>query len=213
MEIYRLKCQSLYVHAVHLCTFQPVIQVMLTWPTVCFLAVVLLTRTHCLSARQILAVSELDNGLVQQDHMKTLKSVFKRDGPVAIEIEGINNFAELVINATIGTPAQAIRLSVDTVFADLVILSTSNPSCQDASSPCKLGTFDNSSSVTYDASELSAFNLTYADGSSMQGHYAKDDVQIGGLVMNNLQVGLAERTNANVGGKHNRCKHVIVCNS
>ena len=90
-------------------------------------------------------------------------------------------------NISIGTPAQSLRLHIDTGSSDLWTNAPSSRICDLGRQPCELsGTYDANSSSTY-SFVSSDFNISYLDGSGAIGDYVTDTVRIGGETLEDLQ--------------------------
>ncbi len=82
------------------------------------------------------------------------------------------------VNATLGTPAQAVRLHLDTGSSDLWVNTPASTLCRQTSQPCTFaGTYSANSSSTY-AYVGSYFNISYVDGSGASGDYVTDTFSI-----------------------------------
>ncbi|KAI9646735.1 hypothetical protein NHQ30_004732 [Ciborinia camelliae] len=93
-------------------------------------------------------------------------------------------------NGTLGTPAQKLRLHIDTGSSDLWVNTASSTLCSGKGSPCKAaGTYTANSSSTY-AFVSSQFNISYVDGSGASGDYVTDTFTIGGTTLDKLQFGI-----------------------
>lgn len=97
-------------------------------------------------------------------------------------------------NVSIGTPAQDLRLHIDTGSSDLWTNAAASKLCQKQGNPCSVsGTYDANSSSTYKFVS-SDFNISYVDGSGALGDYATDTLRIGGQQIANLQFGIGYRS-------------------
>ena len=105
--------------------------------------------------------------------------------------ESLDNEATLYFaNVSLGTPAQDLRLHIDTGSSDLWANSKSSRICSHHGDPCSdSGTYDANSSSTYNFLS-SDFNVSYADGSGASGDYATDTLSIGGKTLKDLQFGI-----------------------
>ncbi|GAB7354857.1 hypothetical protein MBLNU459_g5233t1 [Dothideomycetes sp. NU459] len=93
-------------------------------------------------------------------------------------------------NVTMGTPAQSLRLHIDTGSSDLWVNTATSAFCSGRGSPCAIaGTYSPNSSSTYEYVN-SLFNITYVDGSGSAGDYATDVVRIGGATLENQEFGI-----------------------
>ncbi|KAH8821654.1 aspartic proteinase precursor [Xylogone sp. PMI_703] len=111
-----------------------------------------------------------------------------------VEVALSNQVTLYIANATVGTPAQAVRLQIDTGSSDLWFNTPSSQECQSRRSPCSLtGTYEANSSSTY-SYVASDFNITYADGTGASGDYATDNFTIGGISLASLQFGIGYRS-------------------
>jgi hypothetical protein len=90
----------------------------------------------------------------------------------------------------LGTPAQSLRLVLDTGSSDLWVNTPNSTLCKKKTAPCSdSGTYDSSSSSSY-AFVNNDFNITYADGSGASGEYASETVTIGSATLKEFQFGL-----------------------
>lgn len=115
-------------------------------------------------------------------------SIRRRSGSVEASLD--NEETLYFVNASIGTPAQSLRLHLDTGSSDLWVNSASSSLCLGKSKPCSYaGTYDANSSSTY-GYVGSWFNISYVDGSGASGDYVTDTVTIGGTTVDDLQFGV-----------------------
>ncbi|OIW33439.1 acid protease [Coniochaeta ligniaria NRRL 30616] len=150
-----------------------------------------------LSASEALVLHERQDGaprVVSMDIERTkLSNPLQRDrlrrrGSVQATLD--NEETLYFLNATIGTPAQGIRLHVDTGSSDLWVNTPSSKLCLLRSAPCQFaGTYAANSSSTYEYVG-SYFNISYVDGSGASGDYVSDTVSIGGQKLDRLQFGV-----------------------
>lgn len=93
-------------------------------------------------------------------------------------------------NVTLGTPAQALRLDIDTGSSDLWTNSATSSLCQRQRTACaESGTYAANQSSTYTYIN-SAFKINYADGSYAIGDYATDVFDFGGQAIQGTQFGI-----------------------
>lgn len=93
-------------------------------------------------------------------------------------------------NVTIGTPAQSVRLHIDTGSSDLWVNTATSAYCEGRGSPCAIaGTYAPNSSSTYEYVN-SLFNITYVDGSGSVGDYATDTLRFGGETITGQEFGI-----------------------
>ncbi|KAI0456153.1 aspartic-type endopeptidase [Xylaria acuta] len=94
------------------------------------------------------------------------------------------------VNATIGTPAQSVRLHLDTGSSDLWVNTPSSTLCEQRTQPCGYaGSYVANDSSTYEFVG-DWFNISYVDGSGASGDYVSDTVTIGGTKLDRLQFGI-----------------------
>lgn len=112
----------------------------------------------------------------------------KRDNTLlaTLDNEGTLYFA----NVTLGTPAQSLRLDIDTGSSDLWTNSATSDLCtQDPTDCATSGTYNANTSTSYEYVN-SAFLIRYADGSTAQGDYGTDTLTIGGTSLTAQQFGI-----------------------
>ncbi|KUI63288.1 putative aspartic-type endopeptidase OPSB [Cytospora mali] len=103
------------------------------------------------------------------------------------------------INATLGTPAQSLRLHLDTGSSDLWVNTASSTLCSQKSQPCSFsGTYDANSSSTYEYVG-SWFNISYVDGSGASGDYVTDNITVGGTTLTDFQFGIGYTSSSSQG--------------
>ena len=93
-------------------------------------------------------------------------------------------------NVSLGSPPQPLRLHIDTGSSDLWTNLASSQICESQGTPCiQSGTYDPTTSTTWKFLN-NDFNISYVDGSGSSGAYGTDNLQIGGVTLKNLQLGL-----------------------
>jgi hypothetical protein len=115
-------------------------------------------------------------------------------------IESLDNEETLYFcNVTLGTPAQNVRLSLDTGSSDLWCNTASSTLCSGKGDNCATsGTYDANSSSTYEYIS-SDFNISYADGSGAAGDYVTDTISIGGATLKSFQFGIGYSSDSTEG--------------
>ncbi|KAJ5640623.1 hypothetical protein N7528_000248 [Penicillium herquei] len=109
-----------------------------------------------------------------------------------VSADDVQNDSMYLAQVGIGSPAQNLNLDFDTGSADLWVWSTKLPSA--TLSKYKDHTvFDSTKSSTFKLSEGSTWQISYGDGSSASGIVGTDDVNVGGVVVKNQAVELAEK--------------------
>ncbi|PYH88480.1 acid protease [Aspergillus ellipticus CBS 707.79] len=109
-----------------------------------------------------------------------------------VPAEDVQNDSMYLATVGIGTPAQNLKLDFDTGSADLWVWSTKLPSATLSESGSH-AVFNSSKSSTFKTAEGESWQISYGDGSSASGSVGTDDVNIGGLVVKNQAVELAEQ--------------------
>ncbi|KAK3115075.1 hypothetical protein LTR53_005941 [Teratosphaeriaceae sp. CCFEE 6253] len=104
-----------------------------------------------------------------------------------VEVDLDNEETLYFMNASIGTPAQNLRLHIDTGSSDLWVNVASTS-----------GTYAPNSSSTYQYID-SQFNITYVDGSGSEGDYASDTLAFGGVTLDNQQFGIGYTSSSQEG--------------
>ncbi|KAK0648205.1 aspartic peptidase domain-containing protein [Cercophora newfieldiana] len=108
-------------------------------------------------------------------------------------------FAEVEV----GSPPQKMTLHIDTGSTDVWLLSKSADLCtltvlQSLYGKCK-DTFDRSASSSYETLSLNSFEIQYMDGTGASGDYFTDHVNVGGLNVSEVQMGLAKKATSSWG--------------
>jgi len=98
-------------------------------------------------------------------------------------------------NLTLGTPAQSLRLHIDTGSSDLWVNTASSRLCESQTNPCEGGTYDSSASSTYQLVNTD-FNISYVDGSGATGDYVTDTLTFGGQTIKSFQFGIGESSSS-----------------
>lgn len=118
----------------------------------------------------------------------------RRDGTVQASLANAETL--YFMDLSVGTPAQDLKMHIDTGSSDLWVNVPNSKLCEESSNPCaSSGTFTPGNSHTYTYIN-SDFNITYVDGSGAQGDYASDTVQFSGVTLKDqiLGVGLESTT-------------------
>lgn len=103
------------------------------------------------------------------------------------------------VNATLGTPPQALRLHLDTGSSDLWVNTPSSTLCQQQSQPCQYaGSYTANDSSTYEYIG-SYFNISYVDGSGASGDYVSDTITLDGQKLDRLQFGIGYTSSSSQG--------------
>ncbi|KAG9248233.1 aspartic peptidase domain-containing protein [Calycina marina] len=92
-------------------------------------------------------------------------------------------------NATLGTPAQTLRLHIDTGSSDLWVNTPTSTLCSSQGECDTAGTYTANSSSTY-SYVSSDFNISYVDGSGASGDYVTDTITFGTTTLDDLQFGI-----------------------
>lgn len=101
-------------------------------------------------------------------------------------------------NVTMGTPAQTLRLHIDTGSSDLWVNVADSTWCTSKDQTCVGGTYAPNSSSTYEYVN-SLFNITYVDGSGSAGDYATDVLRIGGATLDAQEFGIGYTSSSDEG--------------
>ena len=101
------------------------------------------------------------------------------------------------VNVTIGHPGQNVQMAINTGSGDTFMFSSMASVCLQSSN-CPSAVFNPSQSSSYANAEVGSafFSIMYVDGSSANGSYFTDNVQMGGATIENVQMGLISNATA-----------------
>lgn len=120
----------------------------------------------------------------------------RRDGTVTVTLD--NEETLYFADCTLGTPAQSLRLHIDTGSSDLWVNSANSTFCESAQGNCAGGTYDPSSSSTYKFVN-SDFNISYVDGTGALGDYVSDTLIVGSISITDFQFGVGFQSSSQEG--------------
>ncbi|KAK5118615.1 hypothetical protein LTR85_008080 [Meristemomyces frigidus] len=133
---------------------------------------------HDIQRRQV-------NNIIQRDQAR-----LRRRQSDTVTVQLANEETLYFMNVTIGTPAQDLRLHIDTGSSDLWVNVADSTECEAQGDLCVAsGTYAPNSSSTYEYLN-SLFNITYVDGTGSTGDYVWDVVKFGGVTLENQQFGI-----------------------
>ncbi|KAJ5638072.1 Aspergillopepsin-1 [Penicillium lividum] len=138
-----------------------------------------------------------DKAIGGRAHMRKVlqKKSVDTDQVGEVGADDVQNDSMYLAQVGIGSPAQNLNLDFDTGSADLWVWSTKLPSAT-LSKYTDHTVFDSSKSSTFETQEGSTWKISYGDGSSASGTVGTDNVNIGGLVVKNQAVELADTLSA-----------------
>jgi Eukaryotic aspartyl protease len=116
-----------------------------------------------------------------------------------VQADITNELLLYLINVTVGTPPQPISLQLDTGSSDIWFPAVSANICQEEAVACSLGTYDFSASSTAIDIGPDEFEIQYVDGSSVQGDYILDTLNIGSTKLTNMTMAAATAASRGVG--------------
>ncbi|KAK5135882.1 hypothetical protein LTR08_004531 [Meristemomyces frigidus] len=112
-----------------------------------------------------------------------------------VPAQDVETNAEYLAQVGIGSPAQTLSLDFDTGSADLWVFSTSLPTASQSPGGTTHTIFDPTKSSTWKATN-STWMIQYGDSSSASGTVGTDNITVGGLVVKNQAVELANKLSA-----------------
>lgn len=132
-----------------------------------------------------------------RDRLRRRNALRKR--AVGVQETLDNEQALYFANCSMGTPAQTLRLHVDTGSSDLWVNTPSSTQCQESDDPCSIsGEYKANSSSTYKYVN-SLFNISYVDGSGAVGDYVTDTFHFGGQDFTDMQFGIGYQSSSEEG--------------
>ncbi|KAF2102958.1 acid protease, partial [Rhizodiscina lignyota] len=114
----------------------------------------------------------------------------RRAGSVQATLDNAQSNLLYLVNVTVGTPTQNFALQLDTGSSDIWIPAADSDVCQE-SNRCSNGAFDPNSSSSFGELAQGAFDISYVDGTKIQGDYISETFGIGGAKIENQTMGLA----------------------
>lgn len=99
---------------------------------------------------------------------------------------------------SLGTPAQALQVSVDTGSSDLWVNSATSQICTSSQNACDGGTYSRSASSSARVVN-SDFNISYVDGSGAAGDYVADTMTFAGVTLDDFQFGVGQTSTSSMG--------------
>ncbi|RKF54455.1 putative aspartic-type endopeptidase opsB [Erysiphe neolycopersici] len=101
-----------------------------------------------------------------------------------------------LLDVSLGTPPQNIKLHLDTGSSDLWVNTQKSTLCSSRSRPCTgAGMYSANASTTYDFL-ASNFNISYVDGSGAEGDYVTDVLNLGGKSIGKFQFGVGYKSSS-----------------
>lgn len=122
-----------------------------------------------------------------------------------LPLQNLVTYYEAEVN--IGTPAQTVKLLIDTGSSDIWVIGSGNPDCGSAQEArndpniidCSIsGTFDTSKSSTWSQNQTDFF-IQYGDQTAAKGGWGTDTFAFGNVNVSDLSIAVASTTNSSNG--------------
>jgi len=114
----------------------------------------------------------------------------KRASSFSVAIENDYQLGLYYVDASVGTPAQAVQLQIDTGSSDVWFFGPN--SCNASTSPCEGGLFNPSDSSTVEVIGQGKFQIHYeTPDSGVSGNYIQDTFAIGPASLTSLTMAVA----------------------
>ncbi|KIW89425.1 uncharacterized protein Z519_10279 [Cladophialophora bantiana CBS 173.52] len=151
-----------------------------TWP----LAFAALICSQCLAAPLSSAAAKAERASLRLPVRKSPVTGGVQRRQVSSTLE--NTGYQYLVDLEIGTPAQAIELSIDTGSSDIWVYGPG--SC----TSCLGGVFDPTQSTSsVDDSNLGEFSTSYFDGTAVSGYFVDDTVEFGSATVTGVTLAVA----------------------
>ncbi|KAG5356498.1 Aspartic proteinase yapsin-3 [Yarrowia sp. C11] len=154
------------------------------------------------------AVVQLDTFAVRsiKDEPAPRDMALMKRQTATLPLKNLVTYYEAVVD--IGTPAQTVKLLIDTGSSDIWVIGSGNPDCgsaEDAANPnndiidCSIsGTFDTSKSSSW-SQNTTDFFIQYGDQTSAEGGWGTDTFAFGNTKVSGLSIAVAAKTNSSNG--------------
>lgn len=124
---------------------------------------------------------------IQRHEVPRRRTILPRDtAEVPIHLE--ENGAIYVVNVTVGSPPQQLELLLDTGSSDTWIPWTGFIACRQQI--CNYGSFDVERSRSFAVLSEGTFEISYVDGTNVQGSYISETMGMGNVQLQNFTMGL-----------------------
>ncbi|KAH7327158.1 aspartic peptidase domain-containing protein [Rhexocercosporidium sp. MPI-PUGE-AT-0058] len=128
------------------------------------------------------------------------RGLFERADTVTADLTNARTQGLYFANVTVGTPAQALALQIDTGSSDVWVPAAEAALCSDVrQGGCPNGQFNFEKSSTFLDVGQNEFNISYVDGTGAAGDYFQDTFTIGGGTLQQFQMGIALDTTIDTG--------------
>lgn len=118
----------------------------------------------------------------------------KVDGTVQLDLKKVQT-GVYVTTIEVGSPPQSVLVAFDTGTSDSWVRLLNSTDCHDSEEPCYITEkifFDSPKSTTFESLDT-GFSMIYGVG-EINGTWAKDTVQLGGVSINSLQFGAGDES-------------------
>lgn len=122
---------------------------------------------------------------------RSLSRLGRRDS-VSATLQNAQSDTLYLLNVTVGSPAQSMMLQLDTGSSDIWVPWSDSDICSGRDNPCTNGAYDPSKSDTFKDVGADAFDISYVDGTEIQGDYVTDNFGVGGITVENMTMGVAK---------------------
>lgn len=136
--------------------------------------------------KQRVALSQLHPAIRSRYLRRDLE---RRAGTVTATLDNAQDNLLYLVNVTVGSDNQAMALQLDTGSSDIWLPYAGSQICESSQDLCSNGAYDPTKSSNFKDIAQGEFDISYVDGTEIQGDYFSDTFGIGGASISSQIMG------------------------